>query len=187
MYSRFPAEVILFDGKPQYTKIPQTQLSSATNTDSPVFLYAPRNEYYYLAAGRWFRSNDLEGQWSFASMDLAPDFAKIPLSSPASGVLSSVPGTEEAKDGVLIAEIPTCMEIDATSAAAQAKVTYTGTPQFAPIQGTSLQYATHTPDEVIPVGDVYYLCLRGVWFTSANAQGPWTTASSVPQVIYTIP
>lgn len=71
-------------------------------------------------------------------MDLPPDFAKIPLSSPARAVLSSVPGTEEAKDGVLMAQIPTVMEIDATSAAAQAKVTCTGTPQFAPIQGTSM-------------------------------------------------
>jgi len=187
VYSTVPAEVLLFDGKPQYTKIPQTQLSYATNTDSPFFLYAPKNEYYYLAAGRWFRSDTLEGQWRFASLDLPADFAKIPLSSPASAVLSSVPGTEEAKDAVLIAQIPTVMEIDPASAAAQAKVTYAGAPKFAPIEGTSMQYATNTPDKVIQVGNVYYLCLQGVWFTSATAQGPWATASSVPQVIYTIP
>jgi hypothetical protein len=40
---------------------------------------------------------------------------------------------------------------------------------------------------VIQVGDVYYLCLQGVWFMSTSALGPWTTPSSVPQVIYTIP
>ncbi len=102
-------------------------------------------------------------------------------------MLSSVPGTEEAKDAVLIAQIPTVMEIDPKSAAAQAKVSYNGDPQFAPIEGTSLSYATNTADKVIRVGDVYYLCLQGVWFMSPNAQGPWTTASSVPQVIYTIP
>ena len=186
-YSTLPSEIILFDGKPQYANIPGTQLAYATNTDSPVFLDTARNEYYYLAAGRWFRSNALEGQWSFASLDLPPDFAKIPLSSPASAVLASVPGTEEAKDAVLIAQIPTVMEIDPKTAGAQAKVNYTGTPQFAPIEGTSMRYATNTPDKVIQVGDVYYLCLQGVWFMSTNPQGPWTTASSVPQVIYTIP
>ena len=186
-YSTVPAEVILFNGKPVYAKIPQTQLLYATNTDSPFFLYTPTNEYYYLAAGRWFRSKDMQGKWTFASADLPEDFAKIPLSSPASAVLSSVPGTEEAKNEVLIAQIPTVMEIDPKSAAEQAKVSYSGDPQFAPIEGTSLSYATNTPDKVIKVGDVYYLCLQGVWFMSPNAQGPWTTASSVPQVIYTIP
>lgn len=186
-YSTVPAEVILFNGKPVYAKIPQTQLLYATNTDSAFFLYTPTSEYYFLAAGRWFRSKDMQGQWTFASADLPADFAKIPLSSPASGILSSVPGTEEAKNAVLIAQIPTVMEIDPKSAAAQAKVSYSGDPQFAPIEGTSLSYATNTADKVIKVGDVYYLCLQGVWFMSPNAQGPWTTASSVPQVIYTIP
>ncbi|MGB8324067.1 MAG: hypothetical protein WCE52_14005 [Candidatus Acidiferrum sp.] len=186
-YSAVPAEVILFDGKPVYAKIPQTQLLYATNTDSAFFLYAPTNEYYFLAAGRWFRSRDMQGQWTFASADLPADFAKIPLSSPASGILSSVPGTEEAKNAVLIAQIPTVMEIDPKSAAAQATVSYSGDPQFAPIEGTSLHYATNTTDKVIRVGDVYYLCLQGVWFMSPNAQGPWTTAGSVPQAIYTIP
>jgi len=186
-YSTVPAEVILFDGKPVYAKIPQTQLLYATNTDSAFFLYTPTNEYYFLAAGRWFRSKDVQGKWTFASMDLPGDFAKIPLSSPASGILSSVPGTEEAKDAVLIAQIPTVMEVDPKSAAAQAKVSYSGDPQFAPIEGTSLYYATNTADKVIKVGDVYYLCLQGVWFISPNAQGPWTTASSIPKEIYTIP
>jgi len=186
-YSTVPAEVILFDGKPVYAKIPQTQLLYATNTDSAFFLYTPTNEYYFLAAGRWFRSKDMQGHWTFASADLPADFAKIPPSSPASGILSSVPGTEEAKDAVLIAQIPTVMEIDPKSAAAQAKVSYSGDPQFAPIGGTSLYYATNTADKVIKVGEVYYLCLQGVWFMSPHADGPWTTASSVPQVIYTIP
>jgi hypothetical protein len=186
-YSTVPAEVILFDGKPVYAKISKTQLLYATNTDSALFLYTPTNEYYFLAAGRWFRSKDMQGKWTFASVDLPEDFAKIPLSSPASGILSSVPGTGEAKDAVLIAQIPTIMEIDPKTAAAQAKVSYSGDPQFAPIEGTSLDYATNTADKVIKVGDVYYLCLQGVWFISPNAQGPWTTASSIPPVIYTIP
>ncbi len=186
-YSTVPAEVILFNGKPVYAKIPHTQLLYATNTDSPFFLYTPTNEYFYLAAGRWFRSKEMQGKWAFASADLPEDFAKIPSSSPASGVLSSVPGTEEAKDSVLIAQIPTVMEVDPNSAAAQAKVSYSGEPQFAPIDGTSLYYATNTADKVIKVGDVYYLCLQGVWFMSPHADGPWTTASSIPQVIYTIP
>jgi len=177
----------LFDGRPMYTAIPGTQLVYANNTDSPVFVYGATQTYYYLAAGRWFSAQSLTGPWTFASLSLPPDFANIPLSNPASAILASVPGTSQAKDAVLIAQIPTVMELNPATAAAQAKVDYTGSPQFAPIEGTTLQYATNTPDKVIQVGDVYYLCLQGVWFMSTSPQGPWTTASSVPQVIYTIP
>jgi len=186
-YSTVPAEVILFDGQPTYTAIPGTQLVYANNTDSPLFVYGATQTYYYLAAGRWFSSSNLTGPWTFASLNLPADFANIPLSSPASAILASVPGTSQAKDAVLIAQIPTVMLLNPTTAAAQAKVAYTGDPHFEAIDGTTMLYATNTPDKVIQVGDLYYLCLQGVWFMSASPQGPWTTASSVPQVIYTIP
>lgn len=186
-YSTSPAEVILFEGQPTYAEIPPTQLVYATNTMSPVFVYSKTQQYYYLAAGRWFSAPSLDGPWTFASLDLPPDFSQIPAASPAGAILASVPGTNAAKDAVLISQIPTSMILNPVTAATLAKVTYTGEPQFVPITGTSMQYATNTTDKVIEVGDVYYLCLQGVWFMSPNAQGPWTTATSVPQVIYTIP
>ena len=187
LYSTRPAEVILIKGKPIYVKIPGTRLTYISNTDCDLFVYAPTTAYYYLAAGRWFRAASLEGPWTFASADLPPDFAQIPRNSPAARVLVSVPGTEDAKDAVLLAQIPTTIEVDPIKAAAQAKVAYNGSPEFKPIEGTTLAYATNTTDKVIKVGDVYYLCLQGVWFMSTTAEGPWKTASSIPKEIYTIP
>jgi len=185
-YSNRPAEIILFDGKPVYRKIPGTQLVYSTNTSSYLFLHTATNQYYYLTGGRWFRANSLTGPWSFATTDLPSDFAQIPPSNPASVILASVPGTEEAKDAVLLAQVPTTMTVD-SAAAANVKVSYGGEPHFEPISGTTLYYATNTQDKVIKVGDVYYLCLQGVWFMSTTPQGPWTVASYVPPVIYTIP
>ena len=187
-YSAKPAEVILFNGQPVYTQIPGTQLEFATNTNSVVFVYKPTQQFYYLTAGRWFRTNDLQqGPWTYATPDLPADFAKIPLSSPASAILATVPGTEEAKDAVLLAQVPTTVTVKSAEAATKVKVEYTGDPKFEQIKGTSMEYATNTHDKVIKVGDVYYLCLQGVWFMSPNPQGPWTTCASVPQEIYTIP
>jgi hypothetical protein len=185
-YSNRPAEIILFDGKPVYSPIPGTQLVYAANTSSYLFLHTATNQFYYLTGGRWFRANSLQGPWSFATMDLPADFAHIPSDNPASVILASVPGTEEAKDAVLLAQVPTTMTVN-PAAAASVNVSYGGVPHFEPISGTSLSYAANTQDKVIQVGDVYYLCLQGVWFMSTAAQGPWTVASSVPQVIYTIP
>jgi hypothetical protein len=185
-YSTKPAEVILFQGQPAYANIPGTQLSFATNTDADLFIYNPTKSYYYLAAGRWFQAPDLKGPWTYATPQLPADFANIPQNSPAARVLASVPGTEEAKDAVLMAQVPTTATVDPKTAE-QVKVEYNGNPEFKPIQGTSLEYATNTPDKVVKVGAAYYVCMRGVWFTSANPSGPWATATSVPQEIYSIP
>jgi hypothetical protein len=186
-YSDKPAEVILFDGQPTYAQIPDTQLEYATNTNSVVFVSKQTQQFYYLTAGRWFSASDLQGPWTYANADLPADFAKIPSSSPASGILASVPGTEEAKDAVLLAQVPTTMTVNAKTAASKVKVDYAGDPKFESIKGTSMEYATNTTDKVIKVGDIYYLCLQGVWFMSPNSQGPWTTCTSVPQEVYTIP
>ena len=186
-YSDKPAEVILFDGPPVYAQIPDTQLEYATNTNSVVFVYKPTGQFYYLTAGRWFRASDPQGPWTYATPDLPADFAKIPLSSPASGILASVPGTEEAKDAVLLAQVPTTITVKQKEAAAKVKVNYSGEPKFEGIKGTSMEYAANTRDKVVKVGDVYYLCLQGVWFMSPNPTGPWTTCTSVPKEIYTIP
>src|SRR6184192_1646796 len=186
-YSDKPAEAILFDGQPVYAQIPDTQLEYATNTNSVVFIFTPTQQFYYLTAGRWFSAMDLQGPWTYATPDLPADFAKIPLNTPASAILASVPGTEEAKDAVLLAQVPTTITVNQKEAATKVKVEYAGDPKFEPIKGTSMAYATNTPDKVIKVGDIYYLCLQGVWFMSPNSQGPWTTCTSVPQEIYTIP
>jgi hypothetical protein len=186
-YSTVPAVVMLFDGQPVYSPIQGTQLAYAVNTNSYLFVYSPTNQFYYMTAGRWFTSSTLQGPWTFANSNLPADFAHIPPDSPAAQVLASVPGTEEAKDAVMIAQVPTSITVNAAAAAAKANVAYDGAPQFVPISGTTMSYATNTAQKVIQVGDLYYLCLQGIWFMSATPQGPWQTAPSVPQVIYTIP
>ncbi len=186
-YSTTPAEVVVFRGMPSFSPIPATQLAYATNTESNVFRYTPTSAYYYLTAGRWFTASRPLGPWTFATNNLPPDFAKIPPESPAGRVLASVPGTPQAEDAVLLAQTPVTATVDSVKAAASVKVAYSGPPQFVPIEGTSLSYAANTPERVIRVGDLYYLCFQGVWFMSTTPQGPWQTAPSVPPAIYTIP
>src|SRR6476661_3291128 len=116
-YSDKPAEIILFDGQPVYTQIPDTQLEYATNTSSIVFVYKPTQQFYYLTAGRWFSASDLQGPWAYTTPNLPADFAKIPSTNPASAILAT--GTEEAKNAVLLAQVPTTMTVKPTEAAAK--------------------------------------------------------------------
>ncbi len=186
-FSAVPAELIIFSGAPSFKSIPGTQLSYATNTKSWIFRDAAQNEIYYLVTGRWFRADSLTGPWSYAGNDLPPDFQQIPTESAAAEVLSSVPGTSEAEDAVLLAQIPTSAVIDRADAESKVKVEYQGEPQFAAIEGTDLRYATNTDATVIQVEDRYYLCANAVWFVAPDPTGPWKTVTEVPPVIYTIP
>ncbi len=186
-FSQKPAELLLFKGNPVYTKISGTNLSYANNTESDVFMNSADNKVYVLASGRWFRAANLQGPWTYAGDDLPKDFAKIPPNNPRAHVLVSVPGTQAARDAVLLAQVPTTAIVNRAEAEAKVKVVYTGEPQFKPIEGTSLSYAANTQEKIIKVGDLYYLCFQGVWFVAANPNGPWKTADSVPKEIYQIP
>jgi hypothetical protein len=186
-YSTTPADLIVFKGQPVYSAIPSTGLVYATNTDSDVFVYSPTKTYYYLTAGRWFSASSLSGPWTFATPNLPADFSKIPSNTPASRVLANVPGTPEAADAVLLAQIPTKVVVNPIEAAKQVKVTYSGEPEFKPIENTSLHYAVNTEEKVVKSGDLYYVCYQGVWFTSTTPEGPWETAKTIPAEIYKIP
>lgn len=186
-YSDKPAELVLFKGKPVYTRIPDTQLLYGANTDNDIFLENSTQTYYVLLSGRWFRATTLQGPWTFSNDALPDDFKHIPANSPKARVLASVPGTVEASDAVMLAQIPTTVTVNKKEAAAQVKVQYDGDPQFKPIETTNLQYATNTQQKVIKDGDLYYLCFQGVWFMSTTPSGPWETANAVPKEIYSIP
>jgi hypothetical protein len=187
LFTAKPAELIVFRGKPAYSQIPGTSLAYATNTDSKVFVHQPDNQIYVLISGRWFRAASLAGPWTYAGDSLPRDFAMIPPAQVYSGVLVSVPGNQQASDAVLLAQVPTTAIVNRAAAEASVRVAYAGPPQFVTIPSTTMYYAVNTPDKVIRVGSIYYLCFQGIWFVSTNPNGPWKTADSVPAVIYTIP
>jgi len=180
-----PAELIVTQGDPAFAPIDGTKLLRVTDTDSVLFLHTGEKAFYLLVAGRWFRASQLSGPWAAASTDLPADFANIPSDAPAAFVKASVPGTREAKDAVLLASVPMTTVVNVTKPPVQ--VTYSGAPQFQPIQGTTVQYAVNSPYAVFLVDGGYYCCDQGVWFCGAAANGPWTLCTSVPTAIYTIP
>jgi hypothetical protein len=183
LYATSSVAMILFDGPPAFAPIAGTQLERATNTKSPVFRSKPAETYYCLVVGRWFSAPSLKGPWSDATSSLPSDFSKIPPESPASAVLAAVPGTSQAEDAALLSQVPKQPALSA----GQVSVTYQGSPQFAPVEGTTMQYATNTLDKVLLVGSVYYLSRRGQWFIAPTPAGPWATAPGAPETIYTIP
>jgi hypothetical protein len=181
-----PTELIWLSGEPVMEPVAGTRLMWVSNTESDLFYDIEERYFYFLTSGRWFRNTNLKsGQWQAATTLLPGDFKKIPLSHRRGHVLVSVPGTRQAEEAVLAASIPQTAALDRASAKAQ--VHYVGEPKFEPIAGSTVSYAVNTPNDVLKVGDHYYLCLQGAWFVADAASGPWELAEGVPEEIYKIP
>ena len=181
-----PAELILLTGAPAYRPVQGTGLQWVSNTESDVFRMGTTGAVYYLVAGRWFTAADFTGPWTFATPTLPADFKKIPLEHERSRVLASVPGTDQAIEAVLLAEIPQTARVNKKETKAP-DVAYQGDAQFTPIEKTTVERAVNTDKDVFKVGDLYYMCYQGVWFVGKGASGPWQVAESVPEQIYQIP
>jgi len=182
-----PAELLQTQGDPQVAPIDGTDLIFVVNTENHIFVHTPSQDHYILVSGRWFKAQSMNGPWQYvAGENLPADFAKIPAAHKKAAVLVSVPGTPQATEALIANAIPQTATI--TRSAAVLTVNYDGAPQFRSIEPTTLMYAVNTPVPVIKVDSRnYYAVQNGVWFVASSAAGPWTIATSVPVVIYTIP
>jgi len=183
--SETPAELIVFNGAPAFAPIVGTSLSWASNTTSD--LLRDGSTYYVLLAGRWFRSASLDGPWTYVAGDsLPPDFARIPATSLAGAVLAAVPGTAQARNAVVEAQIPQTATVP-RGGGPTFVAKYDGAPQFVDEPGTQVARAVNASVPVIRAGNTYYAVKTGIWFTAAQPGGPWAVATSVPASIYAIP
>jgi hypothetical protein len=181
-----PAELILVRSKPSYLVVANTKLLWLSNTESDVFRMGQTGTVYYLVAGRWFSAPDFTGPWTFATPNLPKEFAQLPLEHPRSRVLASVPGTQQAAEAVLLAQVPQTARVSKKELKAP-DVAFQGDPKFDPIPTTTVERAVNTDKDIIKVGDLYYMCFQGVWFMAKTPTGPWEVTGTVPKQIYEIP
>ena len=186
--SQAPTELIVFKGQPDFVPITGTQLLWASNTTSDVFIETSNNNYYVLMSGRWFTAPGLNGPWTFVAANaLPPDFARIPPASQAGAVLPTVAGTPQAQEALISNSIPQTATVPLKNGPSFTP-SFDGPPQYSQVQGTSLTYVVNSSVPLIRVDSgAYYAVTAGIWFTAPGITGPWRVATSVPDVIYTIP
>jgi hypothetical protein len=181
-----PAELIQSKGAANLTPISGTNLLYVSNSDDHIFMDISTNKYYVLISGRWYTAASLTGSWVFVEPEKLPgDFANIPRGSAKDAVLASVPGTPEAHDAVMDAQIPQTAKVDKSTATCT--VTYNGEPAFEKIEGTNLYLAKNTSSTVIRAGKDYYCVENAVWFKSSAATGPWKVSDERPKDVENIP
>ena len=186
LYAETPTELIVTDGKPAFEAIEGAEgLELVVNTDSPLFRID--GAWYYLVAGRWFRTSKLEkGPWTYVE-ELPHAFSLIPTDHRrAAEVRASVPGTVEARMAALEALLPTKVAA-ARNDLPPVEVTYAAEPSFEPVPGTPVSRAANTGFDIIEFQGLYYLLYAGIWYEASAPTGPWAVTASVPSVIYQIP
>lgn len=186
--TQVPAELIVFNGPPNFVPITGSSLLWASNTTADVLVNTADNSYYTLMSGRWYRSPAIGGPWTFVPANaLPPDFARIPKDAPAAAVLAAVAGTPQAQEALIANSIPQTAAVPLGNGPRFSPV-FDGAPQYRPLGGTGLQYVANSADPIIQVSPTSYYALKaGVWFTATRLTGPWFVATRVPPVIYTIP
>ncbi|NIP93387.1 MAG: hypothetical protein GWO24_08005, partial [Akkermansiaceae bacterium] len=71
------------------------------------------------------------------------EFAKIPEDHEKAHVLASVPGTPDAEEALITAQVPQTAKVNRKDAKLEVK--YEGEPKFVAIKNTTVQYAINTP------------------------------------------
>ena len=154
----------------------------------PATCCATRSTYYVLLAGRWFRARVARRTVDLRSGRRAA--ARISRASRrhslAGAVLAAVPGTAQARNAVVEAQIPQTATVPRSGGPAFI-AKYDGAPQFVDEPGTQVARAVNASVPVIRAGNAYYAVKTGIWFTAAQPTGPWSVATSVPASIYAIP
>ena len=178
-----PAELIVTDGTPNYRWVGGAGLEYITDTESDLFRYDQK--FYYLVSGRWFSAIVLRGPWEHVK-EMPDVFKTIPSNHEKGHILAAVPNTDEARLAVLEASLPRKATVS-RDAGEKVNVLFQGDPIFEPIPGTEVQRATNSYNDILIVGELYYLCDNAVWYVATSTDGPWVVADTVPAEIYTIP
>ena len=180
-----PAELILLRGEPSYLKVQGTGLLWVSNTDSDVFRMGKRDRSTTSWPVAGFRRRI---SWDRGRLRRrrSRKTSRNPLEHERSRVLASVPAPIRRLKPVLLAQIPQTARVNKKEVKAP-DVAFQGDPKFEAIEKTTVARAVNTDKDVFKVGDLYYMCFQGVWFTSKNATGPWEVAGTVPAEIYKIP
>jgi len=181
-----PAELIQSAGEGVFASIQGTSLLYMNNSEDEIFMDINSQKYFVLLSGRWYIASAMKGPWAYVSSDKLPgDFKKIPEGSAKDNVLSSVAGTDAAKEAVMDAQIPQTAKVDRKTATCTVK--YDGEPKFEKIEGTTMMLAMNTSSTVLKSGNTYFCVENGVWFQSSTATGPWKVSTERPSDVDQIP
>jgi hypothetical protein len=177
LVSYSPAILVPIDGAPVIRPVPNDfRVKRVINTRALILQGGFEQKFFIHVYDGWLMSGSLSGPWTQPFLppagmaDAAQKLAK-------SGVVDMLDGGPKANPKPSLANgIPTIY----TSQVPTELIVFKGQPDFVPIVGTQLLWASNTTSDVLinTANNNYYALLAGRWFTSGNLSGPWTFVAS---------
>lgn len=188
IFATRPSMLVLIDGQPKFSEIPETDLQHVLNTKAVILLDSKTRKYYLNVMNGWLEAPDLAaGPWSHAEnipKDMSEITKQIKEQQEQNAKGTNPPSAKEAKEG----KIP---DVYVSLRPAELIVTE-GQPQFERISELELEYVTNTSANVFLEASTrdYYILISGRWFRSKSLErGPWEFVDGrhLPQEFSKIP
>ncbi len=180
LVSNSPAMLVPIDGAPVMTAVPgHSHVQRVLNTRALILKGGLGDNFYIHVYDGWLSASTLEGPWTQATLGpfarkAASDIAQ---SLSKSGTVDLLDGGPKANPRPSLANgVPTIF----TSQVPTELIVFKGQPDFVPIVGTPLLWASNTTSDVLidTTNNNYYALLAGRWFSSSAMTGPWTFVPS---------
>ncbi|MBT8342681.1 MAG: carbohydrate-binding family V/XII [Desulfatitalea sp.] len=172
VFSEQLAVLLLFDGRPRFSRVEKSDYDRAVNTPFAVARSKKTGTFFLTSGVQWYQAEDVLGPWT-------------PTKSPPESLVELAPKAENVSPPsekipvIVVATEPT--ELIVTE----------GKPNWKSLAGGKLLYVdnTETPWLRGLSEQQMYVLLSGRWFRSASQNGPWTfvRADTLPESFKEIP
>src|SRR5262249_28164296 len=175
-----PAILVPIDGAPVMKPIPNhSRLQRVINTRALIVQGGFLDSYFIHVYDGWLSSQSLAGPWSQAMMRpmVKSELDQVAQQLAKAGTVDLLDGGPKASPKPSLANgVPTIYTAQGPAELVQFK----GQPDFVPVVGTELLWASNTTNDVLidTTSNNYYVLLAGRWFRSAALTGPWTFVAS---------
>ncbi len=178
--SNVPAILVPIDGAPVMKPVPNhSRVQRVINTRALILRGGFGDNYYIHVYDGWLSAASLDGPWTQASPGplIANELKAIAAELSKNNAVDLLSGGPNANPKPSLADgVPVIY----TSQAPAELIVFKGQPDFVPIVGTQLLWASNTTSDVLIdiTSNTYYVLLAGRWFRGPAMTGPWTFAPS---------
>src|SRR5262245_58354854 len=181
-----PAVLVPIDGPPVLRSVPNTLFERVINTRVLILRDQGGSTYYLHVYDGWLSASTVDGPWS-QTIAAPSGLDDVSHQLAESGQVDLLDGGNAQPKPTLANGVPTIYVRHVPAVL----LVFKGQPNFQPLSGTSLLWATNTTADVIvnTRDNSAYVLLSGRWYNASSLNGPWSyvASTSLPADFRNIP